>query len=337
MNEFTPIELTQKLLLEVISPEEKKELDSWINSDLKNKELFEEYKKVWNISLDYQKDYTPDVDAGLKRFQQRIAKDTKNLPTSKVRSLTTWYRVAAAVFLLVGAGFVWNYFSASTPQMAKVTTSENESKVVTLSDGSTVSLNENSTLSYPVTFDGDTRSITFSGEAFIKVTKDPEHPFIVQGNQTEVKVLGTSFNIRSYPEEKQTEVVVATGKVQFSGKTKEQQYKFVVLEKDDQGIYEQSSKKLLKTKVKSRNHDSWNTKKLHFEDTPMSVVIQDIENYYNIKINKSKAKVLGCKYTSTFNDNSISEVFENLELALDLKVQLKEDKSYELIGGRNCN
>ena len=81
-------------------------------------------------------------------------------------------------------------------------------------DGSVITVNKNSTLSYPSEFKGKTREVALNGEAFFKVTPNKEKPFIIHVNDVTVRVVGTSFNIRS--EKGKTEVIVETGIVQVT-------------------------------------------------------------------------------------------------------------------------
>ena len=84
-----------------------------------------------------------------------------------------------------------------------------------LCDGTEVWLNANSNFVYPTAFIGDERIVTLEGEAYFKVTKDPERPFIVKTKTVQTRVLGTEFNIRSYTPE-DTHVVLINGKVEVS-------------------------------------------------------------------------------------------------------------------------
>ena len=83
-----------------------------------------------------------------------------------------------------------------------------------LSDGTVVHLNSGTTLKYPVKFiAGENRQVFLDGEAFFDVTKDKKHPFVVNADKLNVRVLGTHFNVSSYPEDAQTDVVLVEGSV----------------------------------------------------------------------------------------------------------------------------
>ena len=85
----------------------------------------------------------------------------------------------------------------------------------TLSDGSVVALNKNSTLSYPKSFDTKLRQVTLKGEAFFEVKRNFEQAFIISAGESFVKVLGTSFNVKAYADSANVEVTVVSGLVQL--------------------------------------------------------------------------------------------------------------------------
>lgn len=100
---------------------------------------------------------------------------------------------------------------STTTQTHVLTVPRGESFKVVLCDGTEVWLNANSNFVYPTAFIGDERIVTLEGEAYFKVTKDPERPFIVKTKTVQTRVLGTEFNIRSYTPE-DTHVVLINGK-----------------------------------------------------------------------------------------------------------------------------
>ncbi|MGY0036742.1 FecR family protein [Pedobacter sp. NJ-S-72] len=94
---------------------------------------------------------------------------------------------------------------------------------ITLSDGTRVWLNSASSLHFPFSFSGATREVYLTGEAFFKVAKNPDQPFIVHTNQTDVKVLGTEFNVNSY-NSNITMTSLVEGSVKTSGHDKKKVY-----------------------------------------------------------------------------------------------------------------
>ncbi|TDE11097.1 FecR family protein [Dyadobacter psychrotolerans] len=137
-----------------------------------------------------------------------------------------WLRVAATILLVAGLGGIFwkNVFQNSGPYytLTKSHASESldelindtdQSQLVNLPDGSSVILQSNSRISFPHKFNPEKREVYLLGEAFFEVHKNPHQPFYVYANELITKVLGTSFNVRAYEDDKEVSVVVKTGKV----------------------------------------------------------------------------------------------------------------------------
>ena len=122
-------------------------------------------------------------------------------------------KAAAILIIALGLGIGINSFTKTIPEITAIA-AKGEKREIVLSDGSIVVLNSNSSITYPESF-GDTRNVKLSGEAYFKVHRNPQKPFIVTVHGVSVKVLGTSFNIESY-DHRETKVSVLAGKVEVS-------------------------------------------------------------------------------------------------------------------------
>ena len=131
-------------------------------------------------------------------------------------------RIAASVILVAGLGITWLIWVFNILHKRNEVAQTGQNVLIdTLSDGSVITLNKRSSITYPSKFKGNTRAIALKGEAFFNVAPDKKKPFIISVNDVQVTVVGTSFNIKS--ENGNTEVVVETGivRVTRSGKTVE--------------------------------------------------------------------------------------------------------------------
>ena len=106
--------------------------------------------------------------------------------------------IALAIFLK--APVVQPTLESSHIKMLECYVGNGEKQVITMSDSTTVILNSGSVLIYPENFGADEREVYLTGEAIFDVTKDASHPFIVKTSDFSIKVLGTLFNVCSYPE-----------------------------------------------------------------------------------------------------------------------------------------
>ena len=157
-----------------------------------------------------------------------------------------------------------------------------QSRIV-LSDRTEVWLNAGSRLIYPSVFDKRKRKVQLQGEAFFKVSKDKTHPFIVETDNSAIEVLGTSFNVRAYPDEKYEEAVLVEGSVSF--KLGQSAWSKKVLLKPDQRLVVSNTDESYKvSKVEVTDYTLWIQGLFVFNDEPLSSVIMQIARYYNIKI-----------------------------------------------------
>jgi ferric-dicitrate binding protein FerR (iron transport regulator) len=157
-----------------------------------------------------------------------------------------------------------------------------QAKVV-LADGTEVWLNAGSRLVYPSKFDTKKRKVQLQGEAFFKVSKDKTRPFLVETNRSSVKVLGTSFNLKAYPDETTEETVLVEGSVSINiGKTLFG--KDILLKPDQRMIAGYPDRSYSVSEVEVQNYTSWTEGSLAFKEEPLSRVLSRIARFYNVRI-----------------------------------------------------
>ncbi len=337
MEENNYLELIHKYLTNKIGLEEEQQLQLWLSEHPNNPAILEDYAKTWELSLQYKENESFDVDAGWKRLKTK-AQATKTIPSkapARIRPMTWFKRAAAVTLILAALGVLSHFLWTPSPQWVQVNTGE-ETQQLKLPDGTNVHLNKNSHLTYPEQFTGESRTISFSGEAFFEVERDVNHPFIIKSTDSEVKVLGTSFNLRSYPEEENTEVAVLTGKVQLAGKTDNNTMTFKVIEAMEVGTYNREDHSLHKEKTATANSTSWKTQELKFVNTSIENVVKAIAKHYQVKLDVSQANLQACTFTSSFSKDSIEDVMASFALALNVKVEKDTEGNYRISGGKAC-
>lgn len=148
-----------------------------------------------------------------------------------------------------------------------------------LSDGTLVYLNTASRLRYPVTFRGDFREVELSGEAYFKVKKDPAHPFIVKANGIDIKVLGTSFNVRAYRDEEETSTTLVEGAVRIKTSQSE-----VLLSPSQQAVCHWESKDIKVETVNTDQYISWMYGRFVFDNTRLDDILLRFQKWYGFEI-----------------------------------------------------
>lgn len=234
----------------------------------------------------------------------------------------------AASILIVFASAVW-YFS-HPPETTIITraTNKGEKARLTLADGSHVTLNAESSLTYPENFDGmDTRKVDLTGEAFFDITKNKNQPFVIGAGKLETMVLGTSFNINAYPENDLISVTVKTGKVRISSK---EDNEFLLLTPGEEGAFSLATGALSRKEINPSRIAEWQNGTLRFTNHTIYEMIPDLERWYGVTITCKEKKKNACKLKLAFEDLSFSQAMKQLELTAGIKYIKVSDKSYEI-------
>lgn len=329
MNDNKYLALVIKQLSGELSSEEAIELRDWIAQSTQNERLAKEFELVWKKSEGYEKQFNPNLDLAFAQVQSRIQNEAP-APMRVVSMGKKILRAAAAVAVLACA--VWAYRSLnSTEQYDSFATVQQEAKqLVDLSDGTKVWLRKGSSLQYDAAYSGKPeRRVKLNGEGYFQVAHDPQHPFKVElSNGASVEVLGTEFNVKET--ETSTTVLVRSGKVRFSpdGKTQSP-----VLTANQKAVFDKIKSTLRVSTAGTLNDLAWQTGGLEFVKTPLTQVISDLEQYYQVKINLNNQAISTCPHTAPLTNAPIRDVLEALALTYQLKIKEVNAGLFELSGG----
>ena len=243
------------------------------------------------------------------------------------------YRVAASIALCLLLGGIWWY--AAQPAMRTYATDYNETQTIRLPDGSTVTLNANSTLSFRDDWQNSPaeRRVTLEGEAFFAVEKKRiRHAdsvffskFIVQTAQLEVEVLGTRFNVNDHV--LNTQVTLESGKVLVKNKEGESLY----LAPGE--IAELADHRLHKKAADVELYSSWKDNRLIFRETPVSEILDMIENRYGYQITYRADLLNDKRYTGSNPADDVDLLLYKLSKLYGLSLQ-REGKNLTLTPNR---
>ena len=304
-----------------LNEEERIVLDNWLEESGENKEEFLREKKIWENSLFYKNADMPDIEAEWTKLDNRIFSTTnaeiKSKPAIKrqitVFKLKPLLTAAVVILLLTAAVYVWHILSYS-PEIRSASTVKNEQMLIKLPDGSEAVLNGVSSVSYPVSFEGDTREVKLKGEAFFTVVKDKE-PFIVVTKNAVTTVLGTKFDVWSRGDE--TKVIVKEGIVKVTpGKDNK---KSVRLTKNQSSEVIGNREPTEPKDVNAGFLLGWVEGKIVFEKTPLPDVTARLESFFDVPVSIDGEKLKRLTLTGSFKNMSIDSVLSVICLALDLK------------------
>ncbi|WP_276166465.1 FecR family protein [Zobellia alginiliquefaciens] len=310
----------QKYLKNELSPEDRKFVNGWIKESDENGKYFNALKARY-VAKSLNQSSIADSKTAYELFERKKNK----------RRWSHYASYAAIGLIFLSTSFFLlkdslsydqkdHKFLKDKLQFAESSNVNKES--VVLPDGSTVVLNIDSRIEYPASFTGETRRILLYGEAIFDIVHDSLHPFIVQTEHYDVKVLGTTFNVKSYPNDTQTETTLITGKVEL---LRDKQNP-IVLSPSEKAVFHKVENKVKVKKVISADVVAWQKGTLVFNNTPLQQVALDLERKHNKKITINSVRLLKYEYTGTLDNLTLEESLELLKISSPIDFRISENE-----------
>lgn len=251
--------------------------------------------------------------------------ETEATGSFKIRSLKRKLVWAAAILLLVAGAplyiFFWKNNSTSvqpgseTLAMIDKYVPKGKQEKVMLPDGSIVQLNGDSRLTYPSKFTGTAREVQLTGEAFFRVKHDTVHPFHVLSGNLVTTVLGTSFNVKSYPNEKQTKVALVTGKVRLDrvgdAVSKQVMGETLILAPAEMGVFNRHNLSLEKTPYDIDEATGWQHGIVVFKNADFNEIADRLDRMYDVRLINQSSKTK-FRFKATFTNASAEEIVKTI-------------------------
>ena len=258
----------------------------------------------------------------LSRINETTIENDKEDQTTPVIAITgkrsyrtillKWMSAAAIIVISISVFFyTWNKPPQKTGDtLVQKQNAKGIKSTIVLTDGSKIWLNADSKIEYPEVFTGDTREVYLNGEAFFEVAKNPVKPFIIHLANGTVKVLGTSFNVRAYDNEKIVETSVATGKVAFIPKYEKSGKKqdTIFLTPDNKVRYSLIKEEIITQPTASAEDKAWTEGKLIFRATLFEEIAVELERNFGKKIVFKNEEARNYRLTGSFQNNTLAEI-----------------------------
>jgi transmembrane sensor len=297
-------------------------------------------------------DFSEEEDAYMLHLHRMSEKNIPfgegpvNIPVIPIqRKKQKWYWVVAASVVAIAGLFVfWSTTDdkketgEKIAQVNEVSTRMGSRSKVQLPDGSIVWLNAGSKLTYDKDYGKDTREVVLTGEAFFDVVKDKSKPFLIHASNINIKVLGTAFNVRAYPQDKQTETSLIRGSIEVTIKNRPNNK--IILSPNEKLVVENellklktekaelelqpaiAISKLLYSPVDSTVAETgWVENRLTVRDESLAELAVKMERWYDVKIEIREPNLQKKILSVTFENETIDQALEALKESIPFRYE----------------
>lgn len=340
---------------------EVEDLRKWLSESEHHQRKFDEICDVWIASntVNLQKEYNPNLTWNTKFGNVFMDNEGERVTVKNIHRNFSWKWIAAIFIIAFASGTLFMYFfsnlqkNESKPLYTEHLVPYGSKSEVTLPDGSRVWINSGSRLRYSQNFNHSDRQVTLEGEAYFDVAKNAQKPFLVNTTGITVKVIGTAFNVKAYPDEKSIETTVERGLVQvFSNSSGIKSYEKVFLRPKQKATYlkgqlslENQNTPVLKTtdnKVKqeiiktsplivhtdvvTKYSTSWKDTRWIIEREELQDLAIKIERRYNVKVDFADTKLKKFVFSGILDDESLEQVLEVIKMSAPINYSLNQKK-----------
>jgi len=330
--------------------QEKIQVESWVDSDPRNREFMQSMKEIWEIEPGDEIEV--NARAAWNSFKNRLSDKPGEVTvggstrlygieelrrpghsyetrTNRNRRVVALAATAAAVLLLAVVFYQVsptlmgnvNDTSGETPRGQLISTERGQRTSLRLFDGTRVQLNAESSIRIPPGFGDSTRSVHLQGQAYFDVVRNTDLPFIVYSGNSLTKVLGTKFDVKDYPEDEQVQVAVEEGRVALAAAGSEMgnsTTKMRQITKGQIGLLNRDGRSTVTPTEEIQRYLGWKDGRLIFDATAFGEAIPKLQRWYDIKIEVADASVNSKRITASFKDEPMTEVMNIIALSLDM-------------------
>ncbi|MFZ4260713.1 FecR family protein [Sphingobacterium sp. HJSM2_6] len=322
--------LLQQHVHQKLTKSESEELEEGLASGAHDTEFESIFQEVWEEN---QANNLSDVESDNLRIQQVLERIE---PKRRVRHLQPMLYIASSLLL------IFSFIKWGIPHLNNAKTTEEQSlitqtisipygekKKIALPDSTIVFLNSGTTISYSSDFNQKLREVNLKGEAFFEVKKDTSKPFRIHIKDSYIEVLGTSFNVKSYPNDLNLAVTVNTGKVEVGKMDMNLQKEEIlgVLTQKKRMIYEFSNHNIqidsLENAIVLMN---WKEQIISFENQKLAEIALVLERWYNVEFSFKTDESKDKRYSGEFNNLPLKKLLEILALSNSFKYRIEQKK-----------
>ncbi|MEI6277116.1 MAG: FecR domain-containing protein [Prolixibacteraceae bacterium] len=306
-----------------LDKQQNNDLQSWLEASPEN---LAEYKEIANLlSFSDRLVAMKKIDAGKDLM---IVRKKLNQGGNSNRLLLTFQRIAAILILPLLVFTIWSPSHVKEMHQLSIAmrcaeTSFGVRSQIQMSDGTLVWMNSGSKLTYPEYFDGDTREVKLTGEAYFQVKSDSEHPFYVDLNGYKIKATGTRFNISNYAGDKEISTFLEHGKVSMLMGSEEEHAEPVTLNENQIIVLNKSHKSYKIQNTDGSKYLGWIKGLLILKKDSINNVADRLGRWYNAEIvYDDKLARSGYVFTATFKQETLEEAMKLLSYCTPINYKI---------------
>ena len=322
-------ELIANYLTEGLDENNLAELKAWVAASAENKAYFTQQREIWFSAVSREAASIYNQDKAFDTFRERIHSQKKEQkPSRQEFRLSILWRYAAVVAVIIAVGF-FSYWRGEvnvkdTFADISVEAPLGSKTKLYLPDGTLVWLNAGSRMTYSQGFGFDNRKVELEGEGYFEVKRNEKIPFYVKTKDLQLRVLGTKFNFRDYPEDHEVVVSLLEGKVELNNMLKNEKAAFLV--PDERAVLNKSNGLMTVESVTASNASQWTDGYLFFDEELLPDIVKELERSYNVTIRIANDSLKTFRFYGNFvrREQSIQEVLDALASTEKIQYKIEE-------------
>ena len=317
-------ELVDKYLKGTASAEEAEKVLNWFETE-RGQQYLEKRFETDAREFGLVEDATERPQLNQKSEKLFLIKSSQS--KKLYRRGSVWAVAASIAFLVSLMSLLQVYTSTFEPHQEEIKTkvyqtSLNEHKIITLSDGTRIRLNESTEIQIEDFQKINNRTVTLKGEAYFEVAHNPSKPFQVRSDHGLITVLGTAFNVKtSSPSRKLLIVAVSEGKVSLKRNEQNSTDEERILSKNEIGLFDTETYAMTKETADINNYFTWMHGRIVYDKTPFKDVLKQLTHIYHIQNRVTDTELYNLILTADFSERSLENVLETIAHSLDISVK----------------
>ena len=304
-------------------------LAKWHNGNSQRKQTLQHIKNNLFKCQKTAEVYEPNIEAAYDQILQQIKVPQKEAaPTFSISHFSLPQRVAASLVIIILSASLFYFYSAKDTNINwRQLATQNEFKDLVLEDGSHVWLHRNSQLEYPEHFTENKREILVKGEAFIEVQSEASRPFFIKtAANSEIQVMGTALNIRSFTDETEEEIAVASGEVMYRCAANSRPE--MKLDKGECAVWHVQTGEIDKMQETDPNIFSWKDHLITFKNADCKTFEKILERYFKVEVAIKDSSLYQTRFSAQFKNKNLNQILDYFNANAEVAHEIKKDTCY---------